>query len=132
MATRPSNCLPSPPPRLSMAADPRVHLFVARLRGGDERHRSARVGGQAHGHRRFAAPRAAQQKDEGHQKSMPRIARTPRSNACFVFLISVTVSATSTSSAGASRPVAMMLTEGGRLRITSTTSEVGIQPQFIG
>src|SRR5713226_4828524 len=63
---------------------------------------------------------------------MPRIARTPRSNACFTFLISVTVSASSTSSAGASRPVAMMFTEGGRLRMTSTTSGIGIQPQFIG
>src|SRR5207245_3810560 len=117
---------------LPMPADPLRHLLVAGARGGDECHRRLRIGSQSEGHRRLAAARATEKKDERHQKSMPRIARTPRSNACLVFFISVTVSATSTSSAGASRPVAMMFTDGGRFLITSTTSAVGIQPQFIG
>ncbi len=41
----------------------------------------------------------------GHQKSMPRLARTPEAYACLTMRISVTVSARATSSGVAPRPV---------------------------
>src|SRR5262249_42112129 len=67
-----------------------------------------------------------------HQKSRPRRARMPRSNACFTFRISVTVSASSTSCSGAFRPVATMFTCSGRPLIALTTSSTGSQPKFTG
>src|SRR5688500_11780939 len=63
---------------------------------------------------------------------MPFLAMTPRSYACFTLRISVTVSATSTSALGASRPVRTTLTLAGRSRMTRTTSSMSIQPQLIG
>src|SRR2546422_5920639 len=115
-----------------MPLDALRHLVVTWLRGRDERDRRAGIRSHAHRHRRLAAARAAEQQDDRHQKSMPRIARTPRSNACLTFRISVTVSASSMSSAGASRPVAITLTAEGLDRIAATTSAIGIQPQLIG
>ena len=63
---------------------------------------------------------------------MPFLAAMPRSYACLTLRISVTVSATSISAAGASRPVATMLTCCGRAPDGRDTSSVAIQPQFIG
>src|SRR5439155_18761245 len=100
--------------------------------GRDEGHRTSCLTAQAVGKARLAAPRASQEQHEPHQKSMPRIARTPRSNACLRLRISVTVSASSMSAGGASRPVAITFTDTGRAAIAATTSSVEIQPQFIG
>src|SRR4029077_13193343 len=105
---------------------------VAPRRGGDEGHGPLRSPGDAVRERRLAAPRASEEQHVTHQKSMPRSALMPLSKACFRLRISVTVSATSISSLGASRPVAMLFTEAGRERISATTSDEAIQPQFIG
>src|SRR5438067_4663148 len=107
------------------------HLRVQRGRRGDQRHREARCHGQALREVRLACPRSAENQHEAHQKSMPRIALMPWSNACLPLRISVTVSAISISGEGASRPVAMTFTEGGRPAIAATTSAAAIQPQLI-
>src|SRR4029077_1778027 len=90
------------------------HLIVAGGRGRDECHASARLDRKARRTLRLAAARATEQQDEAHQKSMPRMARMPASKACLRLRISVTVSAMSTSSDGASRPVAITVTVAGR------------------
>src|SRR6185436_8751052 len=115
-----------------MCADAFDHFFVASLGGGDDDYLPAAGRGQADGERGLPAARATDQERVRHQNSIPRIAEIPSSNACFSLTISVTVSATSRSSSGASRPVAMTLTSWGRDRMASTTSAVSIQPQFIG
>src|SRR5260370_39201854 len=101
-------------------------------RGRDEGDPHARLERQSRRAVRLAAARAAQKQHEPHQKSMPRIARVPASKACLRLRISVTVSAMSTSSAGAYRPVAITLTVAGREETTDTTSAAGIHPQLIG
>src|SRR5207253_11512343 len=116
----------------AVAANPLLHLGVTRGRRGDKRDRAARLAAEANGELGLAAPGTTRDEDESHQKSMPRIARTPRSNACLRLRISVTVSASSMSAGGASRPVAITFTDTGRAAIAATTSSVEIQPQFIG
>src|SRR5207244_12594056 len=117
--------------RVPVPADAVLHLRVLRGGGGDEPHRPAGFPAKAVGEARLAAPGSAEDQHEPHQKSMPRIARMPRSNACFCLRISVTVSATAMSCGGASRPVAITFTESGRPATTALTSSAGIQPQFI-
>src|SRR5581483_234469 len=63
---------------------------------------------------------------------MPLMASTPESYACFTLRMSVTVSATSTSAAGASRRVHTTLTFAGRDRMATTTSSPSIHPQLMG
>src|SRR5207244_11721557 len=69
--------------QLAMPADAFRHLAVLRCGGGDHCHRLSRVAPEAAGEVGLAAPRTPGDKDEPHQKSIPRIARTPRSKACF-------------------------------------------------
>src|SRR5207247_3698605 len=127
--------LRQPPPRRSrrtVTLDPRGELRSAGLAGRDEHHRPLRAFRCLDGKARLAAARAADQERERHQKSIPRRAFTPRSKAWRTLTISVTVSATARSEAGASRPVAITFTRSGRSRIAATTSSASIQPQFIG
>jgi len=104
-----------------------AHLLVAGLARCDEGDRRALRPRALDGERRLAAARPADVDDES-QKSIPRRARIPLSYACRTFTISVTVSATWTSSSGALRPVATTFTRAGRERIAVATSAESIQP----
>ena len=106
-------------PRLAVSPDPLRHLLVPSLCRDDHDDRQVRRRREPRRQRRLPAPSATQQHGEAHQYSIPRIAPMPSSNACFSLAISVTVSATARSAAGASRPVATMFTCGGRSRIVS-------------
>src|SRR5262249_8107633 len=68
--------------------------------------------------------------EPAHQNSMPFLPLMPRSYACFTLRISVTVSARSTSSSAASRPVITTLVPSARPRIPATTSSTGTHSYF--
>src|SRR5690606_7167418 len=70
--------------------------------------------------------------DQHNHHSMPFWPRWPSSKGCLTFVTSLTRSAISTSSAGASRPVMRTCWCPGRFASTSTTSAVSTQPNFIG
>src|SRR5207244_10453901 len=74
--------------------------------------------------------RLAPENGKGVQYSIPLIALMPSSYACLTLRISVTVSAISTSSGAASRPVITTLVLGERPVIPATTSSTGTHPYF--
>src|SRR6185437_2267184 len=71
----------------------------------------------------FAGAHAAQ--NQLLHSSIPRCARTPASNACFTGRMSVTVSASSTNSAGAPRPVITTCCRAGLARSAVMISASG-------
>ena len=92
------------------------HLVVQRLGRRDERHRPTAVRRRAR--RRCATSRSRRRRAAASCAISSRSLRAPRSpssNACFMLALSLTVSASSTSSAGASRPVSTTETAFGAL-----------------
>src|SRR5262249_18683376 len=68
--------------------------------------------------------------EPGHQNSMPFLPLMPRSYACLILRISVAVSARSTSSSAASRPVITTFVPSARPRMPATTSSTGTHSYF--
>ena len=106
-------------------AEPDAPSHRRRRRGVQRRTEAPRQGG----HRGRRHPVEGAELGGGRaQYSMPFMARMPRLYACFTIFISVTVSAISTSSGKASRPVTTTFVFGARSRMASTTSAAETQP----